>query len=155
MTAVGRLGWVQVDSVDPVGLARFWSAVLGRPIGESYGDPPRYVGLVPPAAEEPVVSFHRVPEAKTGKNRLHLDLAVDDIDRASQQVVDLGGRRSPVDEFGFHWRVMTDPEGNEFCLIYAAPASGRVRDRCPATRSATGASSARTGATAASRRTFA
>ena len=50
MTAVGRLGWVQVDSVDPVGLARFWSAVLGRPIGESYGDPPRYVGLVPPAA---------------------------------------------------------------------------------------------------------
>jgi predicted enzyme related to lactoylglutathione lyase len=64
--------------------------------------------------------MQRVPEAKGAKNRLHLDLYPDDLDEASTRVEALGGSRvSPEDvrEFGYRWRVMADPAGNEFCLI--------------------------------------
>jgi predicted enzyme related to lactoylglutathione lyase len=57
------------------------------------------------------------------KDRL-LDLAVDDVDTATTRVGALGGRRvaaHDVSEHGFHWRVMADPEGNEFCLIHENP----------------------------------
>jgi predicted enzyme related to lactoylglutathione lyase len=55
------------------------------------------------------------------KNRLHFDLEVDDIGAATERIERLGGKRLPSDDFseyGFHWRVMTDPDGNEFCLVY-------------------------------------
>jgi predicted enzyme related to lactoylglutathione lyase len=124
MERVGRLGWIQIDCADPVGLARFWSHVLGVEIESALGEPPHYLGLVPASSGAPVVSFHRVSEAKVGKNRLHFDIAVDDVGAASARIEDLGGVRLPFDEFGeygFHWRVMADPEGNEFCLVYSLP----------------------------------
>ena len=58
---------------------------------------------------------------QTVKNRLHFDLEVDDIGAATERIERLGGKRLPSDDFseyGFHWRVMTDPDGNEFCLVY-------------------------------------
>jgi predicted enzyme related to lactoylglutathione lyase len=70
------------------------------------------------------LTLQRVPEAKTGKNRLHLDLYPEDLDAASERIGALGGSRvssEDVREFGYRWRVMADPAGNEFCLI--------VRDR--------------------------
>ncbi len=124
MERVGRLGWIQVDSADPVRLAAFWSHVLGVEIDAALGEPPHYLGLVPSGPGAPVVSFHRVPEAKVVKNRLHFDVAVDDVEVASARIEDLGGSRLAGDDFseyGFHWRVMADPEGNEFCLIYSLP----------------------------------
>ena len=62
-----------------------------------------------------------MPEPKVVKNRLHVDLAVDDVEEAAHRVGTLGGRR--LDDFDFHehgysWRRMADPDGNEFCLIY-------------------------------------
>jgi predicted enzyme related to lactoylglutathione lyase len=121
MDAIGRWGWLQIDCIDPVGLAEFWSAVLGEPLSEALGDPVHYVGLVPGITGAPVVTFQRVPEARTGKNRLHLDVEVSDIEAATQRVLALGGARLEGDDFaeyGYRWRVMADPEGNEFCLIY-------------------------------------
>lgn len=62
-----------------------------------------------------------MPEAKAGKNRLHLDLAVDRIEPAAAAAVALGGRRAgelQVDAAG-GFQVMTDPEGNEFCFVTA------------------------------------
>jgi predicted enzyme related to lactoylglutathione lyase len=120
MEAVGRLGWIQIDCADPVGLATFWGAMLGQAFDEPLGDPVHYLGLVPTVPGSPVVSFQRVPEAKTVKNRLHLDVVVDDVDAAVARVVDLGGSVGPeaTHEYGFSWRVAADPEGNEFCLIY-------------------------------------
>ena len=120
MEPVGTLTMIQVDAEDPAALAQFWSAVLGRPVAEPLGDPPHYVGLEP-ADGEVAVSFVRVPEAKATKNRLHFDVFVADVDRAQESVEALGGVHVPVTDFheyGFHWRQMTDPEGNEFCLIY-------------------------------------
>ena len=120
MDRVGRLGWIQIDCADPIGLATFWSRVLGAEIDRPLGDPPHYVGLVPAGPGRPVVSFQRVPEPRTVKNRLHLDVEVDDIEAATVRVESMGGTRLSSDDFsehGFHWRVMADPDGNEFCLV--------------------------------------
>jgi predicted enzyme related to lactoylglutathione lyase len=121
MQGIGRLGWIQIDAGSPMDLATFWSKVLGQAIDDSpLGDPPQYVGLGPGFGGV-VVSFQRVSEPKTIKNRLHLDVEVDDVEVAQAEIERLGGRRLPMDDFyqyGFHWRQMADPEGNEFCLIY-------------------------------------
>jgi predicted enzyme related to lactoylglutathione lyase len=126
MGRVGRLGWIQIDCADPEALAGFWSEVLGVEIDQpALGDPPHYVGLIPATPHEPVVTFQRVTEGKTTKNRLHLDVAVDEVEAATLRIEGLGGRRLPsrdFSEYGFHWRVMADPEGNEFCLIYTPEA---------------------------------
>ena len=120
MDAIGRWGSVQVDCTDPAALASFWARVLGSTVDATFGDPPHYVAVGPTAAGGPWLSFQRVPEAKSVKNRLHLDLAVDDLDTGCARIEELGGRRAPgddVEEYGFRWRLMADPEGNEFCLI--------------------------------------
>jgi predicted enzyme related to lactoylglutathione lyase len=126
LVAVGRLGAIQVDCADPVVLARFWARVFGSEMQEALGDPPHYVNLGPWAAVPGavMVAFQRVPENKAGKNRLHFDVEVDDVESATAQIEALGGTRAPTTDFheyGYHWRVMADPEGNEFCLIYASP----------------------------------
>jgi predicted enzyme related to lactoylglutathione lyase len=64
------------------------------------------------------VGFQRVPEEKAGKNWLHLDLIVEDLDVATSEIETRGGRwlepgRTRELE-GFRWRCMADPEGNEF-----------------------------------------
>ncbi len=120
MDAVGRVGWIQIDCADPVGLATFWGAVLGQEFDEPLGDPVHYLGLVPTVPGAPVVSFQRVPEAKTVKNRLHLDVVVDDVEAAAARVAELGGSVAleAHREYGFSWRGAIDPEGNEFCLIF-------------------------------------
>jgi predicted enzyme related to lactoylglutathione lyase len=121
MDAVGRLGWIQIDCMDPMRQATFWGAILGQECDEPLGDPVHYLGLVPTVPGAPVVSFQRVPEAKAVKNRLHFDIPVDDVDAAAARVVELGGSIVPhedLHEYGFSWRLAADPEGNEFCLIY-------------------------------------
>ena len=122
MAAIGTLGWIQVDCADPTALARFWSEVLGFPIDdETLGEPVQYVSLVGPRGHAQV-SFQRVPEPKAGKNRLHLDVVTDDLETAADRVEALGGSRAEPDprhEYGYDFRVMADPEGNEFCLILA------------------------------------
>jgi predicted enzyme related to lactoylglutathione lyase len=121
MDAIGRLGWIQIDCADPMAQATFWGGVLGQEVGRALGDPAHYVGLVPTVPGAPEVSFQRVPEPKAVKNRLHMDIAVDDVDAAAVRVVELGGSivpREDVHEYGFSWRLAADPEGNELCLVY-------------------------------------
>jgi len=111
---------VQIDCADPVALAGFWASLFGSEVHDAHGDPPHYVSVRPTAAGGPWLSFQRVPEAKTAKNRLHLDVYVGDLDEATARVEALGGRRldrPDLEEYGFRWRVLADPEDNEFCLI--------------------------------------
>lgn len=128
---VGRLGWIQIDCPDPGRLAAFWVEVLGSEIDFRLGDPPQFVNVAPTEPGAPSVSFQRVPEPKTVKNRVHLDLLVDDVEEASTRVEDLGGRRRDDHDFhehGFSWRRMADPDGNEFCLVFGANETlGRTR----------------------------
>ena len=124
MEPIGRLGWIQIDCRDPRRLALFWGAVFGLEIDSTFGEPAQYVGLAKAGPDHPHISFQHVPESKTLKNRLHFDIRVDDIGQATAQIEALGGQRLPVEDFqehGFRWRVMIDPEGNEFCLVYEQP----------------------------------
>jgi predicted enzyme related to lactoylglutathione lyase len=102
---------VIVDSADPDRLAAFWSEVLDRPLVGRVGP---YVWLE--RRNGLGIGFQRTDLAKTGKNRLHLDLESDHPAAEQARVERLGGRRlTEYDSGGF--LVMADPDGNEFCVI--------------------------------------
>ncbi len=112
-----------IDCADPRRLAAFWAEALGYRIGAGEGDP--YLNLLPPEAGQPIVFLQRVPEPKGGKNRVHLDLYVDEPLPRVERLERLGARRvgEPVTNGGaFSFQVMVDPEGNEFCVCQDEPA---------------------------------
>lgn len=113
---------IDIDCLDPSGLAGFWQQALGwRRTHEG----PDEVVLEPPAESpqggvSPDLLFLRVPERKEAKNRVHLDLRPDDQEREVQRLLSLGGRRVDVgQDESVSWVVMADPEGNEFCVLRA------------------------------------
>lgn len=104
-----------IDCADPLRLATFWQQVLG---GEIRVESDEWVLVAAPDGGASV-SLQRVPEPKAGKNRVHLDVRVDDLAKATAEVEAFGGVRTGparLDELG-GFQVMTDPEGNEFCLV--------------------------------------
>jgi hypothetical protein len=111
-----------VDAADPDAIARFWEAALGW---RRTFDEPDEVVLEPPAgsAEDgvaPDLLFLRVPESKTVKNRLHIDLRPDDQAAEVARLEGLGARRVDVGQApDVSWVVLADPEGNEFCVLRA------------------------------------
>lgn len=113
---------ITIDCHDPYELARFWSAVFDRPLHDDDhpGDPEAVVLL---GAGLPNLLFQRVPEARTVKNRLHLDLQPDHPrDREVDRLLGLGAalvadHRRPD---GTGWATLADPEGNEFCVERSA-----------------------------------
>ncbi|RAK34497.1 putative enzyme related to lactoylglutathione lyase [Actinoplanes lutulentus] len=107
-----------VDCADLNRSAAFWSGVLGYVAQPGGGD--RYRSLKPAAGSGVEVLLQRVPEAKSGKNRLHLDLRVTDLHAEVARVEGFGAGRltaTPLSEDGWSWHVLTDPDGNEFCVI--------------------------------------
>lgn len=111
---IGRLDEVVIDCHDTMTLAVFWQGVLG---GEIVRQSREWVALYPPSGV--TVSFQEVPENKAVKNRVHLDVAVDDLAVAAAAAEVIGAVRiggpQPDPVGGF--QVMVDPEGNEFCFI--------------------------------------
>ena len=107
---------VTIDCLDPVRVARFWSALLGRAPGPSQEG---WVYLGEPGDAQPRLVFQPVPEPRNGKTRIHLDVSVDDIGRAMTEVTTLGGsftgERHDYPEGVVV--VMADPEGHEVCLV--------------------------------------
>ena len=121
--AVGaRVVEIVFDCDDPERLATFWSALLGIDIkGRVREDQVWFAALLPICPDGPIIGFQHVPEAKIAKNRSHLDLRVRDLDASARQVASLGGRELAThDERGRRWKVMADPEGNEFCITIAS-----------------------------------
>lgn len=116
---MGRVGWIQIDCADPDRLRRFWAVLLELEPDMSPA-PPAYRCLLGRDGA-PGICFQRVPEPKTVKNRVHLDIVVTDLEVATARIEELGGRRRgqhrDYHENGWRWRVMADPEGNEFCLV--------------------------------------
>jgi predicted enzyme related to lactoylglutathione lyase len=107
---------VVLDCQDPAALAPFWMRALGYRVAASVET---YVVLVPTEGGGPPFLLQRVPEAKVGKNRMHVDLEVEDIDAEAAALMALGATRvsvSPLEEFGTRWATLRDPEGNEFDL---------------------------------------
>lgn len=137
---------ITFDAHSPRALSAFWAEALGYvlqppPEGhDTWEDWLRAAGvpesewdsasaLVDPDGVGPRVFFQRVPEPKTAKNRVHLDVGVSggpglpaDERRPAilaevERLESLGaGRVREVEEFGGVWMVMIDPEGNEFCV---------------------------------------
>ena len=113
---------VVVDATDPHALAAFWAGLLGWEITEDEGDeadvePPGF--RYPSAAALPLV-FVPVPEPKSGKNRVHLDLAPTSAQHQSELVdraLGLGAVRADIGQGDVPWVVLADPEGNEFCVL--------------------------------------
>ncbi|WP_252435833.1 VOC family protein [Pseudonocardia humida] len=118
MTAT--LAAITVDCDDVERAAGFWAAVLDRKLG---GDPtPYFASLAPAEPSQPTWMFLKVPEPKTAKNRLHVDLTAPDRDAEVARMVELGATRvREVTEYGMSWVVMNDPEGNEYCVAQSDP----------------------------------
>jgi hypothetical protein len=137
---------VTFDAADPQRLAGFWQ----RALGYTKQDPPEgyatweqwaaameipeerwddTTALVDPEGVLPRLFFQRVPEPKSAKNRVHLDVNVSGgrevpdrerrprVDQAVERLIGLGATKERAyDEPDQYWVVMHDPEGNEFCL---------------------------------------
>jgi len=106
------LRMVCFDAADPPALAGFWATLLGGEMSVD-GDGDAWVTL----STGPRLDFLRVPEVKTLKNRLHLDVAVTDVERATAEALVLGASLAGDVYDGRRWQVLRDPEGNEFCLL--------------------------------------
>jgi predicted enzyme related to lactoylglutathione lyase len=109
-----RIDEIVFDCADPAALVRFWAALVGgephdRSPDWSYIDVPEFTRL----------AFQRVPEGKSAKNRVHIDLVADDIPAFSAGAVALGAKLSGgiVSQEVGDFQVLLDPEGNEFCFV--------------------------------------
>jgi predicted enzyme related to lactoylglutathione lyase len=117
--ATGRpvLSTIVFDCSDPERLAQFWGGLLG--VGVAYRDP-TWVALerTPQGGR---IAFQPVPETKAVKNRVHVDLLVDDLPASTATATASGATTvgEAVVEHNGSYQVLHDPEGNEFCLVTA------------------------------------
>ncbi|MDF2712624.1 VOC family protein [Nonomuraea muscovyensis] len=110
---------VTIDAADPYELASWWSRATGLPLADD--DHPGDDEVMLRTKHDPFVLFIRVPEGKTAKNRVHLDVNGTEgrtRDQEVERLLELGATvfddRRRADGTG--WVVMHDPEGNEFCV---------------------------------------
>jgi catechol 2,3-dioxygenase-like lactoylglutathione lyase family enzyme len=108
------------DALDPHRLADFWASALGYVPEPGYDDPDG-ASIVDPEGKGPAIGWLRVPEGKTAKNRLHIDIRVagERLIRARvPELVALGASIVREENYpdGLGHVVMLDPEGNEFCV---------------------------------------
>jgi predicted enzyme related to lactoylglutathione lyase len=108
-----------LDCADLHRAADFWSAVLGyRRAGAETSK--IYLSLFPENGQGPELLLQKVPEKSNEKNRVHLDLRTPDLNAEVQRVVSAGATlvtSDPIDEGGWRWHVLADPDGNEFCVL--------------------------------------
>lgn len=111
---------ITFDCADARAQAMFWAAVTGWTAHEQNGNPGHVeYALVPPAGSvTPRMYFTTVAEPKANKNRVHLDLLPPGDDQQAElaRLCGLGATVLADQPPGVSWIVMTDPEGNEFCL---------------------------------------
>ena len=136
---------VTFDALDTTALAAFWGEALGyvlQPPPDGFGsweafadtvgipeeDRDQLAAVIDPDGDGPRILIQKVAEAKTAKNRCHLDVVVTErtmdaaerkaaIDAEAERLVALGATRGESFEEAIGtWTVMHDPEGNEFCL---------------------------------------
>jgi predicted enzyme related to lactoylglutathione lyase len=119
---------VVVDCRDSLAVAQFWAAALDRRITERN---PREFTVGVPSSDATCLYFMEVPEPKSAKNRLHLDVITPgnleaEVERLRGLGAGLVEMRSDTGTLTNpdRWAVMTDPEGNEFCVTSTATLSG-------------------------------
>lgn len=113
--AVATLHTVVINTTAIEPLKEFWTQILGVGVARDIGG--FFTWLEPQQQDGVALAFQLVPDPTEGRNRLHVDLRVPDLDSAQARIEELGGSHiESHDMAGFQWRVMADPDGNEFCL---------------------------------------
>lgn len=103
-----------VDCGDVERVAAFWSSLLGLSVTKRW----RQYVILESRGGAPALSFQQVPESKASKNRVHVDISVDDLDVATDRAIRLGATvLGEITDDGVTARVLADPEGNEFCFV--------------------------------------
>lgn len=109
---------ISFDTHNPSQLAKFWAQALHRNIADGATEQFAAIAAGDEPAHGPLLMFHRVPEGKTVKNRLHLDLKAADIHAEADRLTNLGARQvRSLSDNDDRWISFTDPEGNEFDLV--------------------------------------
>ncbi len=135
---VSRFTEIVIDCERPKTLAEFWCSVLGYRILDELDEEDNLVEIGPPDVSTendwaewtarlrrepspPTIVFIVVPEGKTTKNRLHIDVSPVDTSPAEEveRLIALGATKADIGQGDVHWTVMRDPEGNEFCVLRA------------------------------------
>ncbi|MFD9438409.1 VOC family protein [Streptomyces sp. NPDC060006] len=117
-----RISELVIDAADPDRLAAFWSDVLGYVELEREAD--GNIAIGPPGAgtgsPQPTLVFNPSNAPRTGQLRVHIDVNATDRDQDAEleRLLALGARPADVGQTGTEsWHVLSDPEGNEFCLL--------------------------------------
>ena len=108
---------LSIDCSDAAKLAQFWADVLSREVNP---EPTAEFAAIDASesTQGPRLAFHQVLEAKTVKNRLHLDLISSDFAAESERLLSLGATHvTDVEQGSARWTTFRDPEGNEFDLV--------------------------------------
>ncbi|MGE3270663.1 MAG: VOC family protein [Chloroflexota bacterium] len=111
-----KIGNVTFDCENPGALASFWGEALGYK-AETFNE--FFAQATHPEGARPNLLFIKVPEGRTVKNRVHLDVEADDREAEVARLVSLGATRGEthtMTEYAITWTVLQDPEGNELCV---------------------------------------
>ena len=110
-----RFSELIVDARDPGAQARFWAQALGW----RFDGDDKLPALIPPDPAIPLIVFVPVPDGKSVKNRLHIDVSPTDRtrDEEVERLLALGATRADIGQGDVDWTVLRDPEGNEFCVL--------------------------------------
>ncbi len=109
---------IGIDALDIYKMAFFWSKALGYQIGDLDGDG-IYLDLVPPMPAMPVVFVQKVSEKSKEKNSFHIDIYTNNFEEKIRELSEMGAGLKGGPQTGAEgglWQIMTDVEGNEFCV---------------------------------------
>lgn len=111
---MARIATIMVNAVDAARLAQFWADLLGTAVSSRFE---QFVWLEPAGPGAPQLAFQQVQDPTEGRRRLHLDIHGPDPAALRARAESLGAGFVEGNDIGdFHWDVMQDPEGNEFCI---------------------------------------
>ena len=111
---IPRVRSVVINTTDEERLSAFWAELLGVEVAQRTEG---FIWLKPQRPGAFSIAFQRVAQPTEGRRRLHLDTSVGDLEAATARIVEIGGTHLEDHEVpGFAWRVMADPDGNEFCI---------------------------------------
>jgi predicted enzyme related to lactoylglutathione lyase len=109
---------ISFDAHDAARLAQFWAQALHRTVNEGATEDVASIAADTDSGLGPALMFHKVPEGKTVKNRVHFDLQAADVLAEADRLTSLGAHQTrSLVENNNRWISFQDPEGNEFDLV--------------------------------------
>jgi len=109
---------VSFDARDAAQLAQFWAQALHRTVNDGATEDSASIPADTDGQQGPLLLFHKVPEDKTVKNRVHFDLRSTDVVADAERLTKLGAKQiRSLAENDNRWIGFIDPDGNEFDLV--------------------------------------